>query len=595
MIDKLTKSWIRNVSDERAADAGCRFDWIRGAQAVWWMEKFCRLYEGSEYAGKPLVLWGCLDCDYSDFQATEEPFWIDDQETVPGPGYEIHEQRAVCHAECVRKGHHIDWQYECAMRCYGWTMFREKWGAWLRRFRKGSVWLPKKQKKSPTLAANSLYVFAGDGEDGQHVYLMAKDGVQSKKIAGEHAFQMVDQSPALRASFKPNLSEKSLYFHKKRSKWEPLSSSNQRTQQSKEGLNGSGFVDEAHVVDRDFIRRTDRMGISRREPLFLSFSTAGNNPDGWGKEEFDYAQKVIDGRTTNHEYLAMIYAAPQDVTDEDLDANFDKYAAMANPSLGHTIDPDEIRGDYERSKETIERLADFKMYRLNIWQQSSNPWLRLSDWTRCGAKYTEEDLLGQTCFAGLDLGFTDDTTALVLVFPVGEERYRIWPYLFTSEAATKKHGGAQPWRTWESGGHVHIFEGDTTDFPYLRRFIGETLQAKFDLRAIAYDQHGARNIAQDLQDDYGLHMEPFLQNAAKFFEPMNLFENDLVGQRIEHPNNPCLNWMVGNATKNQRTGLLEKPVDRGKKIDGVVAAIMGREMANIAAVNFWNPADGVTL
>ena len=56
-IDKITRSWIRNESDERAAAAGCRFDLDRACWVPWWIGRYCRLYEG-EWSGEPMVLRG---------------------------------------------------------------------------------------------------------------------------------------------------------------------------------------------------------------------------------------------------------------------------------------------------------------------------------------------------------------------------------------------------------------------------------------------------------------------------------------------------------------------------------------------------------
>lgn len=602
MTDAITKSWTRTPGDERAAANGCRFDVLRGAWTVWWIERFCRLYEGEGYAGTPVVLHGCHNCDHSEFYATTEPFWLDEACTIPGPAQELHTERARLFAECIANGHHIDWQYECHMRLYGWVKFRERWGRECRRFRQGSFWVPKKQKKSPTLAANGMYLLAGDGEPGQKVFLAAKDGDQARNNAAKHTVEMLYQCPELYDKDNPrtgfctlNRSTLRITHEPSRSVMYPLSSSNTSTQKSKEGLNGSVLIDETHVVDRAFVNIISRAGISRSEPLFLEFSTAGNDPDGYGKERFDYCQDVLNGTVTDEELFTAIYAAPQDVTTEQIDAEFDKFASMANPSLGHTIDPVELRADYDRSKRKIEDLCNCLMYRFNVWQQSANPWLRPSDWAKCAAEYTEADLIGLPCFGGLDLGFTDDMTALVLAFSLGYGRYRLWPYLFIPEAAAKKPTNT-PWKTWEANGHIHFFGGDTTDFPYLRKFVGETLRDKFGLKVVAYDKHLAATLAQDLQDDYGLEMVAYLQSTADFAEPMLGFENDVAGQRLEHPGNPCLNWHARNATKNQRNGLLEKPGDRSKKIDGIVAAIMARQMAVVR--NFapsWSPEDGVTL
>jgi phage terminase large subunit-like protein len=285
----VTAAWVRNPSDERAVANGCRFDPERGAYAVWWIERLCRLYEG-EQAGERLELRGCHQCGtYGLPPATD----FDDWEAAKPAALE----RATKYAECVAAGHPIDWQYECVMRLFSWVRWSDKWKRWIRRFRQACIFVAKKNKKSPTLAAIGLYLLAGDGEPGQKVFLGAKDGQQARKIAGEHVVAMLEQSPTLSAECALNRSTFRVTHRPTRSWLEPLSSSNSRTQESKEGLNGSILIDEVHVVDRDFIRRINRAGISRSEPLHIEVSTAGNNPDGYGKERFDYALRVERGDT----------------------------------------------------------------------------------------------------------------------------------------------------------------------------------------------------------------------------------------------------------------------------------------------------------
>src|SRR5688572_21373342 len=107
--DTTTRLWLRNESDERAAASGCRFDVLRGAYTIWWIERFCKLYEGEGYAGNPLILHGCKQCDHSHLTAMQE---FDEEQS---------KERASLFAECVASGHDIDWQYECFMRIFGWV------------------------------------------------------------------------------------------------------------------------------------------------------------------------------------------------------------------------------------------------------------------------------------------------------------------------------------------------------------------------------------------------------------------------------------------------------------------------------------------
>jgi phage terminase large subunit-like protein len=589
-VEDLTQAWIRNAGDERAVRNGCRFDVLRGAWTVFWIERYCKLYEGEGYAGNPVILHGCLDCDHSEFHAVQE--WDDD-------GQALHFERARLFAECVAKGHHIDWQYEGFMRLFGWVKHSEQWGREVRRFKQASFWVAKKNKKSPTLAALGMYLLAGDGEPGQKVYLAAKDGDQAKKNIAKHCIEMWGQSDELKGEITLNKTTTMLTHEPSRSVMYPLSSSNVRTQESKEGLNGSVLVDETHVVDRPFVNRISRAGISRSEALFGEFSTAGDNPDGYGKERFDYCVDVLVDKRQNEQLLAVVHAAPQDVTDEQLDSDLEKYARMANPAYGHTIDPIEIRADYEQSKASLEQLGLFKKYRLNVWQHSSNPWLRPSAWAACAAKYSESDLLGQPCVAGLDLAQTWDMSALVLMFGNGERDgmpcYRILPYLFLPEVTARAMPDL-PWRSWADAGWLTLTTGDTTDFPLIRRTICEA-RDKFDLVQLGYDKTYAPSFAQDLQDEDRISVHPVSQSASMFVEPMQQFESDIVGCRLEHPNNECLNWQAGNATLG-RNGMLYKPDGKKgkKKIDGIVAAIMARLQAGmLVGSGYWSPADGVTL
>src|SRR5690242_9506355 len=118
-VDKATKDWIRNASDDLAVKNGCRFDEERAQWTVDWIQKYCYLYEG-DHADELMVLH--------------------------------------------------DWQLEAVMRIFGWVKYSEEWEREIRRFRRGSVWVPKKNKKSPTLAAIGVFLLCGDGEKGQKVF-----------------------------------------------------------------------------------------------------------------------------------------------------------------------------------------------------------------------------------------------------------------------------------------------------------------------------------------------------------------------------------------------------------------------------------------
>jgi phage terminase large subunit-like protein len=316
--------------------------------------------------------------------------------------------------------------------------------------------------------------------------------------------------------------------------------------------------------------------------MHLEVSTAGLDPNCYGKRQYDYGKQVEAGLREDMRYFFACWESPQTLSDDELAEDPLKFGRMANPAWNHTVHTEEFLDDYNRSQQSVGELANFKTYRLNIWQLTSNPWLRQRDWTRCAGEYTEADLLGRTCFGGLDLALRWDMSAFVLIFPMDfrdeQPTFRLWPYFFLPQQSAKKSAGKVPWFDWHKSGEIQLTDGDTTDFPLIRRVINDC-RKKFDLINVAYDDRFAESFAMDLKDGDGIEMLDFNQTPQNFAEPMGLFEKDVIDARIEHPNNRCLNWQAGNATKNKR-GMLAKPEDDEiKKIDGMTAAVMARNSA----------------
>lgn len=596
--DPVTRDWVRNVSDERAVANGCSFDELRASYTIYWIERYCRLYEGDGYAGQPLILRGCQQCGTYDLPpATEVGPW--DEQDAGNLAVQVYLERARRYRQCVKDGHGLDWQYECLMRLFGWVFFNPDWNRKVRRFRWATIFVPKKSKKSPTLSALGLYLLVGDGEPGQKVFFGAKDGMQARKIAGEHAVAMLQQSPELSAACTLNRSTFRITHNESRSWIEPLSSSNARTQESKEGLNGCVLIDETHVVDWDFVRRISRAGISRSEPLQIEVSTAGNNPSGYGKARFDLATDVLKGEKTNQELFAAIYAAPQDLTDEELEKDPLKWGRMANPAMGHTVKEREFLADYNNSKLSVQDLLDFKMYRLNIWQRSSNPWLREADWLRCKSDFVEGDLLGKDCWAGLDLARSRDMSALVLVFKGdGQEEFYLLPYFWLPRKRAKELESLCAVKEWERAGFLEVTEGPVTDYSFIKRRFRE-LAGKFNIRELAYDPKFAEEVTQSLsegtsdgdgkvvEEGTGVERFVFTQNDASFAAPTLDFERLVAAGTLRHNGHPVLSWQAGHAHVKVRENMVKRVVKPKEithmTVDGIHSAIMALARAMMSS------------
>ena len=569
-VEDVTHLWIRDESDHLAIENGCWFDVERAAFAVWWIEKYCKLYEGAHAGESVIMRSGCED---------QLPFSLPITEKWKEGGREKSILRAKIYARWIASGKATpDWQYEVTMRLFGWAVFDRELGRKVRRNKYASVWISKKNKKTPTLAAWGVFLTCGDGEKGAHNFAGAKDGLQAS-ISMEHAMAMVESSPMLNAECKTNKNEKSIYHVATRSRYKPISSSGENNQQSKEGLNGNLLIDETHVVDRAFVERVSRAGISRHQFLHIEVSTVGNNPDGYGKERQDYARQVQSGAVKDWRMLVAIYEAPQDVTDKQLDADPVKYGRMANPSWGHTIRESEFLEDYERSKRSITALALFKMYRLNIWQQTSRQWLRLYQWLDCGdSTLSIEDYFGQPAACGLDLSKTRDMSALSISIPTVGGKVQLFVRLWMTESYIDANADKATFRQWVANGELFQIPGDTIQEDFIRAEF-ERLTKQFVVRILVKDKAFAADFTEWCETKYPKIIQvDYPQNAQMMEKPIDDFEAAVIEGSLIHDNNLCLNWQAGHAAVQENARgfrIIRKPKrDDYRKVDGMVAAVM---------------------
>ena len=540
-VDDITKAWIRNRSDELAVENGCKFDIDRANHACDWIERYCRLYEGTK---GPMVLG--------------------------------------------------DWQREASMRMFGWVKWSDRLKRWIRRFTRASMWVPKKNAKSPTAAAWALYLLAGDGEPGNHVFFCAADGTQARIVA-KHACEMVRASPELDEEqggcIGINRSEMKLMHRPSLSDAKPISSGDNRAARAKQGLNGSVIIDEVHVVTAEFISESsiDMAGISRDEPMHIEVSTAGKDPDSYGKKQYDYGKLIEKGELVNERFFFLCHEAPQDLTDEELDKDPLKWGRMANPTMGRIVQEEEFLATYQEKKKSLADLADFKTFRLNIWQTTATPWIRMDDWRRCEQRFSERDCADRECCAGFDLAITRDMSSLVFVFPWEDETFRILPYFFMCEKNARELAVRVPQMLeWMSGTgerrYLHVTQGSTTDFNYIRRFFLERSRL-FRIQSIVYDERFAENVTQEMENDTGVERLKFVQRGGKFNEPTQNFERAVIEGKMHHNGNPILTWQFGHVNvSSDRFGNMMpvKPEKEDhKKIDGVIASVMGFAAARL--------------
>lgn len=532
-VDPLTRRWIRNASDERAASEGYRFSEKKGQFVVDWIQRYCVLYEGEErWVGKPMEV--------------------------------------------------EDWQYEYFMQFFGWQQYSEEYGRWIRRFTVGSVWIPKKNGKSPTLAATGLYMLGGDGEHGQKCYSVARDGKQAM-IAHQHAIEMVKASEPLSEVCKINASTGTITFVPTRSRYFVVSGENKK---STEGFNGSLFVDETHVVDQQLMDRLKRAGISRSEPVHIEMSTAGDSVDGYGFNRYEYAMSVAKcerDQDYNPNLYFLDFSVPQDTPIEKLrnEEYVIRIGKLCNPTLGRVLTHRGFKQDWLESIQSLTELRKFAMYRLNLWTTAGANWIELEDWKACRRSYQLKQLREFPCVGGLDLSKTRDLTSLTLMWAVPCPVFGVRPYTWTwqwiPEETAKRYATKVDFHRWTD--HLLIVPGKTIDYELVAQRLNWVVE-HFDCHGIAYDSYYSKRLMDILYQQHGWTeemMTPIRQNMPTLAPATAELERLILRQEIVHNGNPVMSWQFGHCrVKEDGMGnkMPMKPTkDDYRKIDGIASLV----------------------
>lgn len=506
-----------------------------------------------------------------------------------------------------------DWQRDAIMEFYSTLEVDDDTGEQYRRYQYLYEELPKKNGKSELAAPLGLYHLFGDGELNAEVYICAADK-DNASIVYNAAIYMVQTAPWTaamleRGTLKLVESRREILYRRQRKtpsggmEWQIIGRLKVLSAEaySKHGYKPSCVIfDELHAQpNRDLWDvMTFGAGSSRRQPVWIVLTTAGDDPDrnsiGWEIHEKAVAvrdarqlRQVLDQGGDPREVLSLKRVAEEDLPgaidallERDLDtwlpilygitafygddpedlAQVDIYDEAlwyrCNPSLGKHLKIRTLRQEAAeaRKSEAAEKL--FRWLRLNQWiAVKAVSWLSLTlyDKLQWGPSKMAErvewlkKLHGLTCYGGVDLSSTTDLTAFVLFFPAQPGLdCSVWlPYIWRSskdlEAAEIRDNA--PYRNWERAGFLTICPGDTIDYADVESTIAEAKRT-FDLKMVGFDPYLSRTITQRLMPIVSVVEIP--QDMKNMSPAMKEVERGMLEHTMRHIHNTCFRWTFGN-------------------------------------------------
>lgn len=536
-----------------------------------------------------------------------------------------------------------EWQRSVIMDFYGSMETDEETGERLRKYWYLYLEIPKKNGKSELAAALALYHLFGDGELNAEVYVCASDKDNASIVFNAAVF-MVQNAPwtakmIARGDLKIRESQKMIVYRQRVRtenggfKWVNVGLMRVMSADafSKHGYKPSCVIfDELHAQPNRELWdvMTGQAGDSRKQPVWIVLTTAGDDPDrksiGW--EIHEKAVAVRDARqlrrireeggdvrqvlSLRHVEEADLPAAEEDLLARDLPnwlpvlygltamfgddpddlAKVDIWDEhiwyLCNPSLGHHLSLRKVRAAARDAKlsEPAEKL--FRWLRLNQWiSTKAVSWISLTLYDKCqwgpSKKAEREEFLkqlrGKKCYGGVDLSTSRDLTAFVLLFPpqTGLDYAVLLPTIWRPggtvlEAEKRDH---VPYRDWARAGFLHLCEGDTIDYDDVENAIKEAAEL-YDLRMVGFDPYLSRTITQRLTPHVKVIEIP--QDLKNMSPAMKETDMMMANHQLLHVHNTCFRWTFGNVRcYEDGNGNLKPQKHRSiGRIDPTVASII---------------------
>jgi phage terminase large subunit-like protein len=468
------------------------------------------------------------------------------------------------------------WQIEAIVNIFG-VKYKHGNFKGLRRYKKALLYTPKKSGKTAFGSLLTMIYFFIDKEKAKECYSIASE-IEQAKILWKSFVTMIRQEDELMdmvhiTKQPPKVSKMSGAFI---DEYTALSS----TADSKDGLNVSMLlIDEPHTfTSKDLYDILSNGQAGRQEPLEIFMSTAGFNMQNFFyREIYLYAKKIKNGVIKDDSFYYIMFEPDEKDLEND---NFWKDRELwkrVNPNIGVSPTYSYLESRLLQAEQSEESLISFKTKHLNVWCDKADIWIKHKVWTANQTHINEDDLIGRTCYGGLDLSSSIDITAIGYIFPKDDGGYDFIVRLFIPKDNMRERVRRDkvPYFDWVKNGIMQVTDGNVIDYAFIQKQIEQDAE-KFNIKMMAYDRWNSSDLITRLTNDGTVELVQFGQGFASMSAPTKQIEVLALQGRLNHGNNEALNWMCSNVV------LKRDPSDNIKmdkstsveKIDGMVALAM---------------------
>lgn len=457
---------------------------------------------------------------------------------------------------------------------FGMQMFDDESESWVRLYNLAWLEVARKNGKSELMAGIALKLTGADDEEGAEVYGVARD-VDQAGLVFSVARRMLELAnlggpPKAGLPFVIYPTNKRIVYTKTGSFYRVIPA---------DALGNLG-QDPHGILFDEVISQPDgklwdalKTGFgSRRQPMMVAATTAGDDPTSFAQSEHDFCKRVAKDPDLAPRRFVFIRGC-----ELTADPGDEKAWADANPALGKFLRVQVLRDEYHEAfgpGGNLRQQRSFRQFRLNQWQEASleSP-IPLEDWDRSAGMVDESKLAGKRAYGGLCTATIDDLTAICWTFipePKQETYQSLWRFFIPEEGLAdldaRTDGKAAQ---WVKEGRLKVTEGAAIDIAEHVRVLRKDIDT-FDVKELAFDPNGAIGVVQPIMEDRSTEV---VKISAGMAGSVLMDWARLVSDgHYLHSANPVMRWQMACLMARQGADEVLK-IDRMNSRDRVPGAI----------------------
>ena len=406
-----------------------------------------------------------------------------------------------------------------------------------RKYRYSFLFTGRKSGKTTFAAALQLFGLAADGVVDPCSLLVANTREQAS-IALQYATGIIQNSPALKKRL-----ETQRYLIKFRDNTKGGYSKILASNASRlDGYSPSMcLIDEVHAMENHDIFNVLKSGtLARENPLIVIISTAGFSNSSLAYDLFSAGRKVLSGEMVDDATFFMLFTL-----DDDDDWKDSSLWIKSNPSLGETIDIEDLKIEFHQAGNLPIQLNNFLTKNLNIFTNEAQQWIAEDILRPCFKKVDWDLFKGKECYAGIDLSSTRDLTALSLSFKEDDKVFTKTIFFFAKNPSKRIRKNGVDLLPWIRQGHILECKTSTIDYDLIFKVI-EKLNSEYKIEKLYYDKFNSAMLIPKVQTELGMVCETFDQTAKRFNEPLKYWEKLIYDGKWVGDDNGALLWNFRN-------------------------------------------------